>query len=142
MSPRLKGLQLDVEYVPLVLPTSFKYTKAFNNNGIVRDRLLRIKPETDYKTAVKYLSEASMALYLARSQLGILLSKSTDLIPAYDKVLSGGFDKSLGKELEEVLSGIRESVKDKQSVEAKAQRAKSAFCLLMAAKLEKLRVSV
>ena len=124
----------------LLLPASFEKAKALNNNGIVRDRLLRIKPETDYKTAIKYLSEASLALYLLRSQSGILQSGSTDLIPAYDKVLKGGFDKSLGEELEEVLSEIRKSAKDKKSVEAKAQRAKAAFCLLMAAKLEKLRV--
>jgi hypothetical protein len=142
ISPRLKGLQRDTEYVPLVLPASFADAKAFNNNGIVRDRLLRIKPETDSKTAIKYLSEASMALYLVRSQSGILQSGSTDLIPAYDKVLSGGYDKSLEEELEEVLSGIRESAKDKKSVEAKAQRAKAAFCLLMASKLERLHISI
>jgi hypothetical protein len=142
ISPRLKDLQRDAEYIPLVLPASFEYAEAINNNGIVRDRLLRIKPETDYKTAIKYLSEASMALYLLRSQHGILQSGSKDLIPAYDKVLSRGFDESLGEELEEVVSGIRESPKDKTSVEAQAQRAKAAFCLLMAAKLEKLCVSV
>jgi hypothetical protein len=109
--------------------------------GPVRERLFAINPETDLKTSVSYLKDASYALYMFRAKEGIQKGGSVDLIPFFRKILESKPDDQTESRLEEILSIIREGSLESGTVDQKANRFKAALCLLKAARVRHEKIS-
>jgi hypothetical protein len=120
----------------MLMPPSLDAATFFDMAAVTRERLSLITPETDHGTAVGYLKEASLTLFMGRALQGILKTDSKDLIPYYESVLKGKIDESRTSRLEEIIVDLRKRSPEKGSVEFHAQRVKGAFALYMASKLQ------
>jgi hypothetical protein len=118
------------------LPTSFETASSFSMATAIRNRLSLITPETEHGTAVMYLKDASLMLFMGRALQGILKSESKDMIPYYEDLLKSKIDEGRKTWLEEFIADLRKTPPDKGSVEVQAQRIKGAFSLFMASKLQ------
>ncbi|MBM5804630.1 MAG: hypothetical protein FJZ49_00925 [Candidatus Verstraetearchaeota archaeon] len=122
-------------YAPPQMPPSFEAASSFDMVVATRNRLFSITPETEHGTAVRYLKDASLMLFMGRALQGILKSGSKDLIPCYEGVLRGKVDEDRTARLEEIISDLRKALPEKGSAEVQAQRMKGVFSLHMASKL-------
>jgi len=124
-------------YAPPSMPPSFEAASSFDMVATTRNRLLSITPETEHDTALRYLKDASLMLFLGRAFQGILKSGSKDLIPYYEDVPKGKVDEDRTARLEEIIADIKKAPPEKGTAEVQAQRMKGAFSLHMASKLRR-----
>ena len=129
-----RSVPAQAHYKPVKYPLSFECSSL--GMDAVRERLLLVEPETDLEDALRYIKEASFALFMVRSKEGILGSNSKDLISPFEDVLSCRREDSNKTALEAITSEIRANPVEKDRVEVQAQRMKAAFNLLRALEIK------
>lgn len=139
---RLKGRTESDLYIPLEFPASLAKAAEFNWMEAVRERMLRVMPETSLWAAKKYLRDASFALFMHRGLHGMGKSASKDLEGCFQLALNRRGSLPELTERKSMLAELKDSPvpAGKEKVELLAMRVKAVFYLMLAEKLNAQKV--